>query len=226
MTDPRQGDEVVTVRISSTTGRVTVTARPDAAVSCTGSAKVVERAGDTTIEAGSGRLDVTVPEGANVLVGTRTGRVDVRGRVGHAAVVTETARVTLDRAASADVRSRSGKVEIGEVDGECRVRSASGRVAVRACGTTDVATKSGRVTVEEVDGPARVHCVSGRISIGMASANDVDAESVSGRIEVSVPPGVRVHRSDHPDDGSTRPADCDCTVAARSLTGRVAVTSR
>jgi len=226
MTDPQQEDAPITVRISTTNGRVDVRAEAGAPVSSKGTATVVERDGETTIEGGHGRLEVTVPEGANVLVGTRTGRVDVKGRVGHLAVVTESARIAVDRAGSADVRSSSGSVRIGQVAGECRVRSSSGRVVVGTCGPVDVATKSGRVTVDEVDGPARVHCVSGRISIGMASANDVDAESVSGRIEVSVPSGVRVHRADDGGDGSTRPANCDCTVSARSVSGRVNVTAR
>lgn len=214
----------LTVRVASTNHRVRVVAEPGAALSVDGDA-TVERAADEITIVASKRLVVTVPEGSDLIVGTTTGRVEISGRVGCVAVVSESGRVEIDEAAIVDARTGSGSVRIGSVTGECRVRSSSGSVLVGSCGATDVATRSGRVTVDEVDGPARVHCVSGRIDIGLASAHDVEAESVSGRIDVSIPPGVRVHRAEF-DEAAVRPDDTDCTVTTRSVSGRVAVVTR
>ena len=56
----------------------------------------------------------------------------------------------------------------------------------------------------------------------MVAAQDVDAETVSGRITVRLPPGVRpwvVQRS----DVDLAPERHDCVVTARSVSGRVDV---
>lgn len=215
----------LTVRIASADHRVRVIAEPGAELAVVGDA-AVEHAHDETTIVALGRLRVTVPAGADLVIGTTTGRVQVVGPVGRVAAVSETGRIDIDEADSVDARTTSGSVRVGRVAGECTVRTSSGRVGVGSCGPTDVATESGRVSIDEVDGPARVHCVSGRINIGLATANDVDAESVSGRIEVTVPSDVRVHRAEFSDESGERPVGTDCTVAARSISGRVAVVRR
>lgn len=226
MADDQHGPAPPTVRIASSRYRIRVVAEPGAPIAFEGDAVIEHAPGETTIGSVRSSLVVTVPEGADVVVGTTNGRVEIRGRVGHAAVVSENGRIEIGEAASVDARSSAGAVRVGSVSGECRIRSSSGRVVVGSCGATDISTRSGRIEVGAADGPAKVHCVSGRIDIGLASANDVDAESVSGRIEVAVPADVRVHRTTLADASVPRPVDTDCTVAARSISGRVAVVSR
>ncbi len=179
-----------------------------------------------TIDSGVQNIDVTVPEGIDVVIGTESGRVDVRGRLGDVAIVSVSGRVDLDRARTADVRTTSGRIDIGRVETECRAHSISAPVQVEHCGLADVSSKSGRVEVREVDGPALAHSVSGRIDIGVLRAADVEAETVSGRIEVRYPAGVRIHRITADEAGEARPDDTDCVVLARSGTGKVSVTAR
>jgi DUF4097 and DUF4098 domain-containing protein YvlB len=219
-------ERITTVRISSTSGRLRIVAEGDAPIAFEGRADVAHDDGVVTIDAGSGSLLVTVPEGSDLIVGATSGRVDVTGRAGNVAIVTGSGRVTIDSAGAADVRTGSGRVEIGSVDGECRVRSFSGRVVIRRCGRADVAGGSGQIRLEDVHGQAAAHCVSGRITIALASAADVTAETVSGRIDVSLPHGVRVHRVTSIGDPGLRPPDTDCTVAARSGSGRITISSR
>jgi DUF4097 and DUF4098 domain-containing protein YvlB len=108
---------------------------------------------------------------------------------------------------------------------ECRAAARSARVDVERCGAAHVTTRSGRVELREVHGDAIVNCVSGRVAITMAGAHDVDAETVSGRIGVSLPAGVRPLVLSTPTD--TAPDDGhDCVVLARSVSGRVDVTNR
>ena len=202
-----------TVRISTTSNRVLVLAEDRADVDVDGRARVTESGARTTIDKVRSRLLVRVPHGTDVVVGSSSARVEVRGPVGDVAVTSASGRVSVEQAGAVDVRSSSGRIEIGHAEGECRLRAKSGRVQVESCGGADAATTSGRIVLRGVGGPVRAHCVSGRIEVDLDGAHDVDAETVSGRIRVSLPPGVR-------GDGS------DCTCTTRSISGRVEVTNR
>ncbi len=217
---------VSSVRISGSSGRVRVIAEPRGDVVVSGEAAIHDDGGSVTVEAGSNRIEVHVPEHVDVVVGTTSGRVDVEGALGSVAVVCESGRVTIDRADSLDVRTSSGRVDVDHVTGRTRVRTDSGAVTVRATGEAEATTDAGRIVLGSVSGPAKAHCVSGRITIGLAEAADVEAETVSGRISITIPAGVTVRRL----TGSlpARPArdECDCTIATRSGGGRVAVKHR
>jgi DUF4097 and DUF4098 domain-containing protein YvlB len=218
--------ETTGVRISSTNHRVEVTAEDRDDVAVSGKANVSQgEDGITTVDDVRSKLHVRIPSGTDVTVGTTSARVEISGRVGAAAVVTQSGRIELDHARSVDARTDSARVEVDRVDEGCRVRTESGKVEVRSCGAADIATSTGRIELGGVDGDVKSHCVSGKIEIAMVGAHDVDAETVSGRIEVSLPAGVRVHR---PAGVTASPAvdAYDCTVNARSVTGRVDVTSR
>ncbi len=111
---------------------------------------------------------------------------------------------------------------MGAATESCRVLTKSGRVEIGRCGTAHLTASSGKITVDAASGPVHAHCVSGRVDVTMASAQDVDAETVSGRITVRLPPGVRpwvVRR----DDADLAPERYDCVVTARSVSGRVDV---
>lgn len=226
MPDVQERTTPATVRISSTSGRLRIRAAGSEPVSFRGRAEITHDGDVATIDGGTGSLTVTVPEGADLFVGSTSGRVEVTGRAGAVAVVAASGRVSIEAARSVDVRSKSGRVEIGHVEGECCARSSSGRVVVERCGTADLASKSGRIRAEEVHGPAKAHCVAGRIDIVLAEAADVTAETMSGRIDVSVPAGVRVHRTATIPPPGPRPDDTDCTIAARSRSGRVVISRR
>jgi DUF4097 and DUF4098 domain-containing protein YvlB len=61
--------------------------------------------------------------------------------------------------------------------------------------------------------------------VAVAGAHDVQAETVSGRIEVTYPGGVRPLVVS-PDADVAATEGHDCTVVARSGTGRVVVSGR
>jgi DUF4097 and DUF4098 domain-containing protein YvlB len=219
-------DSPIPVRISGSSGRVTVTAVAGEALRVVGDARVTESPDQITIDHAHGRVSITVPAGTDIVIGTTSGRVTVGGPVGHVALVSASGRVDIEQAASVDVRTESSSVEVGEVTGTCRVRAQSGRVEIGRCGAADIASKSGRVVLDHVDGAVDVHSVSGRIEVSLATAHDVHAETVTGRIEISLPSGTVAFELDGPTDDRLRPPGTDCTVFARSLTGRVVVASR
>jgi DUF4097 and DUF4098 domain-containing protein YvlB len=84
---------------------------------------------------------------------------------------------------------------------------------------------SGRVSLDIADGPVHAHCVSGRIDVTVNSAQDVEAETVSGRISVRLPAGVRPQVVERRDDAELASDQYDCVVTARSVNGRIDVVS-
>jgi DUF4097 and DUF4098 domain-containing protein YvlB len=214
------------VRVTTTSGGVEVVAEPGRSdVSADGTATIDRDGPVTTLRDDGRRMRVRVPEGARVIVGSTSASVRIRGRVGDLAVVTSSGSVWVEVAESVDVRTRSGSVRIRDVAHECRVATTSGRVEVERCGPADVTTRSGRIQLRAAHGPTRVHCVSGRIELQMAGPFDVHAETVSGRVAVELPAGVRARVvTDGPDPDDVDPFDC--VVVVRSLSGRVDVTQR
>ncbi len=222
---PSPSVEQPLVRIASTNGRVDVVAEERDDVDVHGDVDVIRAGSQTTVSSENARLSIRVPLGVDVIIGTTSGRIAVSGSVGALSVVTESGKVTVERARSADVRSDSGRIEIGQSDEDCRVRSESGSVSVASCQRANVATRSGKITLNGVHGAVHAHCTSGRIDITMKTASDIEAETVTGRITVTLPRGVRAFRTEAA-AGLGAPTDADCTVLARSVTGRIDVANR
>lgn len=213
--------EVTSVRVSTTSGRIRVIAEDRRDVEVQGKARVVTLDDQMTIESTSGSVVVHVPTGCDIVAGTASARVALEGSLGAVAVVSTSGRVSVESAKSADLRTASARIEVGTVAGELRAHTTSGRVTSRASGRAEVSTASGRIQLAGVSGPVHAHCTSGRIEIELVEPHDIDAETVSGRVSVSLPPGTLAHRPSEPSE--PRPAECDCTVIARSVSGRVTV---
>lgn len=217
----------VSVRIAAAKDRVEVVAEPRQTIEVTGPARVTTEGSSTTVDEVSGRILVRVPPGTDVAVGTTSGRVGIRGPLGEVAVTTVSGRVAIAGAASVDVRAESGDVDVSAVGHRCRIRTHRGKVTVDECGGhADLATDSGRIEVTSANGAVTAHCVSGRIVVAMDSANDVAAETVNGRIDVSLPPGIRTYDPLVHGLQDNTPEGYDCTVLARSVSGRVTVGPR
>ena len=216
----------MTVRISAGNNRVEVVAAAGQVFRLEGQATVEEVGDQVTISRPESKLRVSVPAGTNLVIGTTSGRIEIAGPLGHVAVVTESGKVEVESAESVDIRTRSSRVEVGKVAGVCRIRSTLGKVEVGSCGDADIAGDSGQIELQRVAGSVEAHSVSGRIELSMAAANDITAETVTGRIEVSLPEGIVAYQPSQSELGTLRPPGCDCTVVARSTTGKVVVTSR
>ena len=191
---PPNTDARVRLRISAVSGRVTVTAEPRADV-------VVERGaashatGDGSVEIRAGRgsdaVEVRCPAGADVIVGTRSGRVELHGRFGSVGVTSQSGSIHAGAAEDADLRTVSGVVDVEACDGRCRVSTTSGRIRVGTTGDADISTVSGSVGIDEVAGAAQVRSVSGKVTLGSAARGAVHVRTVSGSITIRLPAGVR-----------------------------------
>jgi DUF4097 and DUF4098 domain-containing protein YvlB len=215
------------VRVATTSHRLDVCAQVRTDVDLDGPATVVRVDDELRITA-DGALTVRVPVGTDVVIGSESGRVSARGPLGSVCVVSESGRITIEEAEVVDVRTSSARVDVGRVGGACAVRSTSGRVEVDACDAATISTETGRIQLGGARGPVRAHCVSGRVSVEMDEAADVVVDAVSGRVSVRYPAGVRYRRlDDEPDGGDPEPTDeCECTVVAHSVSGRVEVSNR
>lgn len=218
---------VTTLRVSSDSGRVTVVAEDRADVLVSRGVVAVDQADPhrVRVAGANGPVEARVPHGTHVVVGAGSGRVQLRGPLGAVSVTADSGRVVIDQADQVDVRVKSGRVEIGRCEGLCRVTSRSGRTRIGSSGPTEVMVDSGAIEALEIRGAAHLRTTSGRIDVEMAGPFDVDAESVSGRIRVSVPP------DEHPEVDLTSTGrtnvgvevGTDATIRARSVSGRLEV---
>ncbi|QAY69726.1 DUF4097 family beta strand repeat-containing protein [Xylanimonas protaetiae] len=175
----------------------------------------------------SGGLDVTVPEGTEVVVRTANGDVTASRLTG-----------------TTDLRSSNGRVEAANIAGPLTVRTSNGDIAARNAGdgaelrtsngsieAVDVVgdlvadTSNGRVDVRGVDGDARATTSNGRIDMENVRGNVVARTSNGGvtvrgtdepvRLTISTSNGSQTVR------GRTDP-DATRTVEIRSSNGDVA----
>jgi DUF4097 and DUF4098 domain-containing protein YvlB len=212
------------VRVATSSGRVDVVAEPRADVAVDGGA--AEREGSIlTVDGGAGHLEVRVPEGSAVVVGTESGRVRLTGALGAVSVATTSGRISVDDVASADLRAASGRIEVARCAGTCRARTVSGRIDLGEVGGLDASTESGRVRVRQVDGAVQARTTSGRIDIGIGGPSEVAAETMSGRIVLALGDGLgaRVDSASAGHVDNRAPAGDDCRIVARSASGRVEV---
>jgi DUF4097 and DUF4098 domain-containing protein YvlB len=191
---PPGTDARVRLRVSAVSGRVTVVAEGRHDV-------VVERGGashataDGSVEIRAGRPSDTVvvrcPTGADVIVGTRSGSVELDGRFGAVGVTSQSGSIRAGVVEDADLRTVSGVVEVDGCDGRCRASTTSGRIRVGRAGDAEVSTVSGSVGIDAVAGSVQVRSVSGKVAVGAAAGGTVHVRTVSGSITIRLPAGVR-----------------------------------
>src|SRR4051794_35693134 len=149
--DVAPDDARMRVRITAASGRVSVTAeaRVDVVVDRGGAARAMP---DGAVEIRPGRpsdsLEVRCPAGADIVIGTRSGGVELRGRFGTVVVTSRSGSIRVAAAADADLRTVSGAVELDECEGRCRVSTTSGGITVGATRDAEISTSSGSIGVD------------------------------------------------------------------------------
>ena len=212
--------------ITTASGSVVITGedRPDIVVD--GKAKVEDgELGEMVVRTKSSSLDVRCPSGTDVRVGTASGRVELRGRLGDARVTTKSSSVRVEQVETLELRSSSGSIDVETCAGRCRLQTTSGSVRVDEAGDVDISTVSSSIGVECAGG-GRIHTVSGSVDIGATGASDLDVRSISGSVKITLARGVRPHVRLRTVSGKAR---CDCEegddvlVAVSSVSGSVKV---
>jgi hypothetical protein len=182
------------LRIGAASGRVTVIAesRADIVDERGGSQQVAE---DGTVEVRPRRrsdaVAVRCPIGADVVVGTQSGGVELVGQFGVVGVTSHSGSINVAAVASADLRTVSGRVEVEDCAGHCRISTTSGRITVGTSGDAEISTTSGKVRIGGVDGSAQLRSVSGSVHLVSSGRGPIRISTVSGTIEVRLPSGMR-----------------------------------
>lgn len=221
-------DGVDLVRVSATSGQVVVIAedRRDAVVE-----GAVARRDDATltVRTASDSVDVRVPEGCSVVVGSRSGQIELRGRFGAVGASSDSGQISVGEARSVDVRTASGAVAVGRATDACRARSQSGRIEVKETADLHAHTDSGSIVADSAMGTVRARTTSGRVEVGIRGASDVAAESIDGTITVHLAAGLGAEVEGNTGGGgvdNSAPPGVDCRIAARSVSGRIEVRGR
>lgn len=174
---------------------------------------------------GSSAIELRCPAGTDLVIGTLSGRVEVRGRAGAVLVGTTAGHIAVEEALTADLRTVSGSVSLGACSGRCRVATKSGRTSVGSAAEAEISSISGPVTVA-TGGDVRVRTTSGRVEVGAGSESEVAVQTLSGSVRVRLPSGTRPEarlRSLSSEPRCDCPPGDDCTVAVSSMSGKIEV---
>ena len=177
----------------------------------------------------SGSLVIRCPLGTDVVVGTRSGSLEIRGRVGAVRYTTMSGSLIAEHVASADVRTMSGSIQVEMCDGLCRVKTKSGSTRVGSAGEVEVTIGSGSIDVQHVTGAARARAISGSVGIGAQGEGRIEAETMSGSITITLPEGVHPHVRAKSLSRATDigvPSGDDCEIFCKTLSGGINVRAR
>ena len=193
--------------VTTTSGRIVITGEDRLDIVVDGDAAIEDGDdGGVIVRGSSSSLEVQCPADTDVRVGTSSGAVELRGRLGDARVTTSSSSIRVEDVASLELRSSSGSLDVDSCAGYCRLQTASGSVTVGDAGDVDISTKSSSIRVERAAG-GRVHSVSGSIALGATGADDLDVRSISGSVTVTLLEDVQPRFRLRSVSGRIR---CDC----------------
>jgi DUF4097 and DUF4098 domain-containing protein YvlB len=222
------------LHLSTSSGRVTVTAedRSDVLIeSGSPPADRIERDATGRIrfaspKGGSANLELRCPLGSDIVVGTISGAVTLRGQLGAVRATTVSGNVSVESAEELDVRSISGSIDVERASARCRLQTKSGHAVCNTAADAQVSTLSGRIRLSATTGKVHAQSVSGAVDVGTAAKGEVTVQTISGSVHVAVPQGVRPSTRLRSISGRPR-VDCppgeDCEIRVQSMSGKIEV---
>jgi DUF4097 and DUF4098 domain-containing protein YvlB len=217
------------LRVTNRSGKVTVTGedRDDVVVE-RGPQAEVDADGAVTVTGRSGAIVVRCPAGTDIRIGTGSGNVMLRGRLGDARATTGSGTIEVEEVGCLDARTGSGSVAVEVCAGECRLHAGSGKVRIGRAGEIDVDVRSGSVVAGEIAG-GKVRAGSGKVELGLSEAGELEVKAHSGSVRVTVPEGLRPKTELNSQSGRVR---CDCEagkdgeIKVKTASGSIVVDSR
>jgi DUF4097 and DUF4098 domain-containing protein YvlB len=168
------------VRIATSSGSISVVAESRSDVVAEGGAQV-DIGADRTVEVSSPRssMSITVrcPEGVDLVVGTRSGSLQLRGHLGAVRATTLSGKIQADDVAWADLRGISGSIVIGSCADMCRVKTKSGSIKIGSAGAAEVSIGTGSVEIAHVKGAVRIRAISGSVQVAADGDGPIEAEA-------------------------------------------------
>ena len=124
------------------------------------------------------------------MVGTVSGDVDLQGSLGAVRVTSTSGSITVDTVESADLRTLSGRATVEQCTGLCRASTKSGKINIGAAGGGSLSHRVGRRAHRRDERGRGAHRQrQGRHPVRRAGPRA--GRTISGSIEVTLPPGVR-----------------------------------
>ena len=220
----------VTLRLQSRSGKIEVVGEPREDLVVEGDKfDASESDGGATLEVRSGHggsksLSVRCPAGTDIVIGTQSGSVSLRGAFGCVSVTTMSGGIDVERADEADLRSGAGNVHLGSCGGRCRMNSMSGSIVAGSVGAASAGTMSGSITIERVAGRFKARSVSGTIKAACDCEGAIAVKTVSGKVYLELPSGTALDTRFKTLSGKVRnpfPAGNDCRLEAMSISGSI-----
>jgi len=211
--------------IAARSGSIVVRTGPGPEVEVEGGRVRVESDGTTRVDGGSANIEVTCPEGTDLILGTSSGKVSLEGTFGDVRVTNSSGSVHIEEVRSLDLRIRSGSIEVEACAGECHVVAVSGRIEIGRAGRVDITGVSGTIIAGSVAG-GRVRTTSGKVTVGLDRAADIDVRGVSSSTVVDVPPGVAPELRLRTISGRVRKEverGHDCVISVHTVSGSITV---
>lgn len=132
-------------------------------------------------------LDVTVPEGFDVVARTGDGDVSVASFEGTVEVQTGDGDISIEDARGSPVRLQTGdgNVVLSGSSGEVRIQTGDGDVAVgRVTGALEARTGDGNIRIEELAGELRASTGDGDVSVALARFDGLDIRTGDGNVTI------------------------------------------
>ena len=141
------------------------------------------------------RIDyqITVPQGTEAKIESRSGRVEVEDIRGPLDVESRSGKVEVrDIGGDVTVTSRSGTVQAESIGGSLDVESRSGTTRVKGCkGDATLQARSGSLRIEDVGGRLKTATRSGSVRYDGGVHGSFDIEVTSGSVRLNVDPDSR-----------------------------------
>ncbi len=176
--------------VSSRSGRVLISGEDRTDIEVDGASARHDDAGVLTVKGGSRSIEVRCPVGSDLVVGTSSATVKLRGLLGDVRVTTRSGSIDADEAATIEARSVSGRISIAATR-QALVRVTSGRVDLRLgrSGSADVSAVSGSVSIKVPRGarPATaLRSLTGAVdALPPGTDGSITVRTVSGSITVA-----------------------------------------
>jgi hypothetical protein len=170
-------------------------------------------------------IEVVVPSGTAVKIGSYTASIELTGRVGAADIASAAASIDVDEV-DGDLRLRfgSGNAHVRLVHGDVQSRTGSGNAEFgEVAGALSSACGSGDISVGTSHGSVRTRAGSGDVRVGVAFG-DIDFVSGSGSVVVGVPAGTSARLDVTSGSGrvqSEMPVESQPTSGGRQVSVRI-----
>jgi DUF4097 and DUF4098 domain-containing protein YvlB len=154
-------------------------------------------------------IQIRTPHGADVEAASGSADIRGTGRFGSVDVQTASGDVSFDDLTGhASVKSASGDIHIGDIEGTVKLNTVSGDAEIgKAGGDLSASLVSGDLRVATVAGGVKGRSVSGDLRIGSFDRGRANLNTVSGDVEIAVPPDRRVWM-----DVVSRTGDTSCDL--------------